>query len=104
MLVVNFARFGVWCSRLLLKLLMFTGHVISCFLLRQMEYDADSYEIKLAGSEAFESTAKRMAVLNAAHDDAGGNAVLSFAGQDTLTFSGVHAATLQQHAGDFLLA
>ena len=70
MLVVNFARFGVWCSRLLLKLLMFTGHVISCFLLRQMEYDADSYEIKLAGSEAFESTAKRMAVLNAAQEKA----------------------------------
>ena len=44
------------------------------------------------------------AVLNAAHDDAGGNAVLSFAGGDTLTFTGVHAATLQQHAGDFLLA
>ncbi|MFL5116237.1 MAG: ELWxxDGT repeat protein [Microvirga sp.] len=44
------------------------------------------------------------AVLNAAHDDAGGNAVLSFTGQDTLTFTGVHAATLQQHPGDFLLA
>ena len=70
MLVVNFARLGVWFSRLLLKLLMFTGHAISCFLLRQMEYDADSYEIKLAGSEAFESTAKRMAVLNAAMEKA----------------------------------
>jgi Zn-dependent protease with chaperone function len=70
MLVVNFARLGVWFSRLLLKILMFTGHAISCFLLRQMEYDADSYEIKLAGSEAFESTAKRMAVLNAALEKA----------------------------------
>ncbi|MFL5166664.1 MAG: hypothetical protein ACJ8D8_10690, partial [Microvirga sp.] len=27
-----------------------------------------------------------------------------FTGQDTLTFTGVHAATLQQHPGDFLLA
>jgi Zn-dependent protease with chaperone function len=64
MLVALFARMAVGFSRLLLKLLMFFGHGVSCFLLRQMEYDADSYEIKLAGSEAFESTAKKMAVLN----------------------------------------
>jgi hypothetical protein len=31
-----------------------------------MEYDADSYEIKLAGSAAFEQTAKRLNVLGAA--------------------------------------
>ena len=35
-----------------------------------MEYDADSYEIKLAGSDAFESTARRMAVLNEAQTKA----------------------------------
>ncbi|HEY2953322.1 MAG TPA: M48 family metallopeptidase, partial [Verrucomicrobiae bacterium] len=62
-IVVNFARLGVWFSRLLLKLLMFFGHGIGCFMLRQMEYDADSYEIKLAGSDAFETTARRMHVL-----------------------------------------
>ena len=66
MLVVNMARLGVWFSRTVLKLLMFLGHGVSCFLLRQMEYDADSYEIKLAGSEAFESTARRLAVLGPA--------------------------------------
>ena len=33
------------------------------------------------------------AVLNAARDDAGGDAVLSFTGQDALTFTGVHAAS-----------
>lgn len=66
MLVASCARFGVWCSRLLLMLLMFIGHGVSCFLLRQMEYDADSYEIKLAGSEATESTIKRLNVLGEA--------------------------------------
>lgn len=66
MLVVNCARLGVWFSRLLLMLLMFIGHGVSCFLLRQMEYDADSYEIKLAGGEAFEETVKRLRVLEAA--------------------------------------
>jgi hypothetical protein len=33
-------------------------------MLRQMEFDADSYETKLAGSAAFESTSQRMHVLN----------------------------------------
>jgi len=66
MLVASCARFGVWCSRLLLMLLMFIGHGVSCFLLRQMEYDADSYEIKLAGSEATEATVKRLNVLGEA--------------------------------------
>ena len=45
---------------------MHAGHVISCFMLRQMEYDADSYEAKLAGSDAFASTASRLRVLNVA--------------------------------------
>ena len=63
---VNFARLSVWFSRLILKLLLYTGHGIGCFMLRQMEYDADRYEIRLAGSEAFESTAKRLNVLGAA--------------------------------------
>lgn len=63
--MVGVARLGVWFSRLLLKLLMWIGHLIGCFMLRQMEYDADSYEIKLAGSEAFESTMRRFHVLGA---------------------------------------
>jgi Zn-dependent protease with chaperone function len=64
MLVALCTRGAVGFSRLLLKLLMFVGHGVSCFLLRQMEYDADSYEIKLAGSDAFETTARKLAVFN----------------------------------------
>lgn len=63
-ILIGSARFAIWCSRQILKLLMMTGHGVSCFLLRQMEYDADSYEVKLAGSQAFESTARRMHVLS----------------------------------------
>lgn len=66
MIVVNLARFAVWLSRLILKLLLLIGHGIGCFMLRQMEYDADSYEIKVAGSETFESATKRMHVLGKA--------------------------------------
>lgn len=60
--MVWIAQLGVWFSRLVLHGLMLIGHGVSCFLLRQMEYDADSYEIKLAGSEAFESTARKFAL------------------------------------------
>jgi Zn-dependent protease with chaperone function len=63
-LVIGCTRLAVWFSRLLLHGLMLVGHGTCCFLLRHMEYDADSYEIKLAGSEAFESTAVRLRVLN----------------------------------------
>lgn len=63
-LVVLGAHVAVWFSRLLLSLLMFTGHAIGCFMLRQMEYDADSYEIKLAGSEVFEITTRKMHTLS----------------------------------------
>jgi hypothetical protein len=62
-LVVMGAQVAVWFSRLLLMLLMFLGHAIGCFMLRQMEYDADSYEIKLAGSEVFETTTRKMHTL-----------------------------------------
>jgi Zn-dependent protease with chaperone function len=66
MLVATCARMVVGLSRLFLKLLMFLGHGVSCFLLRQMEYDADSYQIKIAGSTALESTMRRLAVLGVA--------------------------------------
>jgi Zn-dependent protease with chaperone function len=66
MLIAGCARMAVGFSRLLLMLLMYLGHGVSCFLLRQMEYDADSYEIRLAGSEPFEQTIKRLATLGEA--------------------------------------
>ena len=64
MLVAGTARIAVGFSRLLLKLLMYLGHGVSCFLQRQKEYDADSYEINLAGSETFEITMRKIAVLS----------------------------------------
>ena len=65
-IIFAIARGCVWLSRRLLFGLMMAGHAISCFMLRQMEYDADSYEIKFAGSEAFGRTSARMRELNVA--------------------------------------
>ena len=66
-LIVLFVQFCVFVSRGILWLLMMVGHTVSCSLLRQMEFDADKYEIQFAGSENFEQTSDRLQVLNASY-------------------------------------
>jgi len=58
------AKGAIWVSRQMLRGLMLIGHAISCFMLRQMEFDADSYEIKITGSETFGQTSRRMREMN----------------------------------------
>jgi Zn-dependent protease with chaperone function len=65
-IILHAARGCVWLTRRILWVLMQAGHAISCFMLRQMECDADSYETKIAGSDAFEETASRLRELNVA--------------------------------------
>lgn len=64
------ARLFIWVTRRVLWILMMLGHVISCFMLRQMEYDADRYEARVAGSDCFAATARRLRELGAATEDA----------------------------------
>jgi len=71
--VVWAARGCVWLTRRILWLLMMIGNVISCILLRQMEYDADRYEVRVAGSDQFEQTAYRLTMLSVGHQIAMGN-------------------------------
>lgn len=51
---------AVGFSRMVLSGLMYLGAAASSFLSRQMEYNADFYEIQLAGSLQFETTMKRL--------------------------------------------
>jgi Zn-dependent protease with chaperone function len=64
--LAHLALLAVAFARWLLKGLAKTGQAVSCLLLRQMEYDADSYEITLAGSAAFKATTRRLATLREA--------------------------------------
>ena len=64
-MVAWFGIFFVWLTRRFLWILMVLGQVISCFALRQMEYDADQYEVKFAGANVFRSTSRRLSHLNA---------------------------------------
>ena len=66
MLFFYTARFGVWCSRRVLWILMTVGQAISSFMLRQMEHDADAYERRVAGSESFIATVHALQRLNLA--------------------------------------
>lgn len=65
-LVVYLARAMIWVTRKILWLLMMIGHLISSVMLRQMEYDADRYEARMSGSDVFETTTRRLSVLNLA--------------------------------------
>ena len=69
-IVLYLARFFVWITRKILWVLMIVGHAASCFMLRQMEYDADRYEALVAGSESFEQTVMRLKMLSVANQGA----------------------------------
>ena len=58
------ARFAVFISRSILWCLMTVSHMLSCWLSRQMEFDADKYEIRLVGTASFEETCFRLNWLN----------------------------------------
>jgi Zn-dependent protease with chaperone function len=65
-ILLHLARGAVWLARRILWLLMNVGHGVSCFMSRQMEFDADRFEIQVAGSETFTRTTMRFQLLNAA--------------------------------------
>lgn len=62
--ILYLARFFIWLSRWILWGLMIAGHAVAGFLLRQMEFDADRHETRLAGSDCFESTVRSLLQLN----------------------------------------
>jgi Zn-dependent protease with chaperone function len=66
MLVLGLARLCIWLSRRVLWALMWIGHAVSCLMLRQMEFDADRYETRVAGSETFARSCEKLGLLNVA--------------------------------------
>ncbi len=63
---LHLTRLCIWLSRRILWVLMHLGRILSAFMLRQMEFDADSYETKVAGSAAFAQTMAKLHTLAAA--------------------------------------
>jgi Zn-dependent protease with chaperone function len=65
-IMLHLSRAMVWVTRRILWLLMNVGHGVSCFMMRQMEFDADRFESQVAGSETFAETMRRFQLLNVA--------------------------------------
>lgn len=64
--VMYLARFFVFLTRLILRLLMLLGHMISCGMSRQMEFNADLHAIRATGSLSLIETEYELALLNTA--------------------------------------
>jgi len=106
-IVLQLARAAVWLSRKILWVLMQIGHATSSFLLRQMEFDADRYEARLAGSELFAKTSVELELLGLAQQYAG-NQLNELWGEGRLVddYSGLVAAqrrSFNQDAPDKIL-
>jgi Zn-dependent protease with chaperone function len=78
-IVLHTARLMVWLTRKVLWVFMMAGHGISCFMMRQMEFDADHYETQVAGSDAFKRTCQALPVIGAGWQRAVGRQQESFA-------------------------
>lgn len=72
--VLYLALFFVWIVRKILNVLRYVGLFFSRRLSRQMEFDADSYEVRVSGRESFSDTFDRMAILSFASQAADGAA------------------------------
>ena len=68
-LLIMFAQLCVFLSRGFLWVLMMIGQLVSSLLLRQMEFDADKYEIQFSGSENFQQTSDRLQILNVSYGE-----------------------------------
>jgi predicted Zn finger-like uncharacterized protein len=70
MILGAIVRLAVWLTRRILWVLMQVGHVVSGFLSRQMEYDADRYEARMVGGAVFAETMWRFRVMSVAENGA----------------------------------
>jgi Zn-dependent protease with chaperone function len=55
---------ALWITRRLLHLFLLLGHAMSCYSLRQLEFDADLCEARVAGRENFNAVARGLRHLN----------------------------------------
>ena len=60
-------RWAISLSRWILSLFVRLTHLVSCTALRQMEFDADNYEARVAGSKQFRETTHTLLRLNVAY-------------------------------------
>ena len=61
------AKMFLWITRKIVYVLFYLGSICSNYMLRQMEFDADWFEINITGSEEFEKASDRLTVASYAN-------------------------------------
>ncbi|MHC4887710.1 MAG: M48 family metallopeptidase, partial [Planctomycetota bacterium] len=69
-IVLWISRAVIWLTRRILQVLMMIGRVLSSFMGRQMEYDADALATRLCGAESLAATHERLTILMLANNGA----------------------------------
>lgn len=77
-IILYAALLCIWLTRAMFWVLMAIGHMLSCFLMREMEFDADRNEARLGGAENYVQTARKILLLQLASNSAYGLASLSW--------------------------
>ncbi len=65
--LIKLCKMMIALARGILWLFMWIGYVLSSYLIRQMEYGADRRQVRLVGTEAFETCMWELFALNVAH-------------------------------------
>jgi Zn-dependent protease with chaperone function len=60
------STWAIWVVRRIIWCFLMTGNAVCSILLRQMEYDADMNEIRLAGSKTFRTSSEKLPILGIA--------------------------------------
>ncbi|MFO1022781.1 MAG: M48 family metallopeptidase [Planctomycetales bacterium] len=66
-LFAKVSLFCIWLSRQLMFGLLWVSNSISCYFMRQMEFDADRFQARLVGVKTVKSTFRRITELSVAH-------------------------------------
>jgi len=66
MIVLQIARGCIFVARRILWCLMQVGHFASCYMSRQMEFNADSFAVRFSGSDDFSDTSDRISEIDLA--------------------------------------
>ena len=69
-LLAAVTRLAVWLARRVLWVLMQIGRIVSGFLSRQMEFDADRYEARMVGAACFAETMWQFRLMSLAENGA----------------------------------
>jgi hypothetical protein len=65
--VIISTQFLIWLSRRILWIAMLAGNVVSSFVMKHLEYDADRYQVRLTGFDSFDVVMREIFAMGVAY-------------------------------------